>query len=173
MSATWRFFAACAVLMMLAGSALAHGEHGPVDKNIRVDNPIEAVGTPFGRMGSSRDISRTVEINMSADNRISPPDVFVNKGETIRFVIRNTSGGIHAFMLGTTDDINYRLGEVKSGDLSVEDGMSSRRVAAGRSVELIWEFTTEGIFEMACLVPGHADSGSRGRISVRPATPIH
>lgn len=169
MSARWRSFAACAVLMMIAGSALAHGEHGPVDKNIRVDNPIEAVGTPFGRMGSSRDISRTIEIDMSADNRISPPDVVVNKGETIRFVIRNTSGGIHAFMLGTTDDINYRLGEVKS----VEDGMSSRRVAAGRSVELIWEFTTEGIFEMTCLVPGHADSGSQGRISVRPATAIH
>lgn len=172
MSARWRSFAACAVLTMLSGSAMAHGEHGPVDKNIRVENPIEAVSTSFGRMGSSREISRTVEIDMSEDRRIAPSDISVNQGETIRFLIRNSSKELHAFMLGSAAEIDDRASEVKSGALTVEDGMSSRRVAPGRSVELVWEFTTEGIFEIACLVTGHADPVMRGRISVRPMTAI-
>lgn len=172
MSAGWRSIAACAVLAMISGFAMAHGEHGPVDKNIRVENPIEAVGTPFGRMGSSREISRTVEIEM-ADNLISPSNISVEKGETIRFLIRNSSSEAHAFMLGTIADIDDRISEVMSGEVTVEDGMSSRRVAPGRSIELVWEFTTAGLFEMACLIPGHADSGARGRISVKPITSIH
>lgn len=166
MTTAWGRFAFGLLFATLSNFASAHGEHGPVDRNIRVENPIEAVGTPYGRMGSSREISRTVEIEMSKDRHISPPSISIKKGETIRFLIRNSSSELHAFLLGTTDDVSSRLTEIQAGGLTVEDGMSSRRVAPGRTVEFVWEFTIAGLFEMVCLAPGHAADGMRGKISV-------
>ena len=39
-------------------------------------------------------------------------------------------------------------------------------VAPGESGEIIWKFTNDGMFEFACLKPGHYEAGMRGDLKV-------
>ncbi|MCA1869521.1 copper oxidase, partial [Agrobacterium genomosp. 3] len=40
------------------------------------------------------------------------------------------------------------------------------RLAPGKSGEIVWKFTNDGVFKIACLVPGHYDSGMHGDVTV-------
>ena len=40
-------------------------------------------------------------------------------------------------------------------------------VDPGKTGEFAWKFTRTGTFDFACLLPGHFESGMKGRISVK------
>jgi len=40
------------------------------------------------------------------------------------------------------------------------------RLAPGKSGEIVWKFTNDGVFKIACLVPGHYDTGMHGDVTV-------
>lgn len=162
----WRRVGFGIIAAMTSCLSLAHGEHGPIDPNIRVENPIEAVGTPYGRMGSSREIKGTLDIDLADGMRFLPARVSLTQGETIRIRIRNSSREVHVFMLGTVESIAERAAYMAAGSGAVADSMSSRRILPGQTAELIWEFTTPGVFGIACLMPGHAEAGMRGELTV-------
>ncbi len=157
---------ACMVAATASNTAFAHGEHAPMDAGMRIENPIEAVATDFGRMGSTRDVSRTVEIVIDDNGKLSPASLAVRQGETVRLSLRNTSKEKHAFMLGTATAVREHAAAFAASSPMSWDGMSSRQLAAGQAGELLWQFTMAGTFAFACLVPGHADAGMRGTIEV-------
>lgn len=146
--------------------ARAHGEHGPIDPALQVDNPIEAVETGFGRMGSARDVTRSVELLIDTEGQFSPLQFAFMQGETIRFLVRNLSAARHEFMLGTAAVIREQREQRRavSSDIFYEVA-SSRRIVGNRSAELIWQFTTLGELFFACLEPDHA-AHAVGRIQV-------
>lgn len=158
-------------LMLIASctvgsTAFAHGEHAPIDPGMRIENPIEAVETGFGRMGAARDVTRTIEIVIDDSRQFSPTGIAVTQGETVRLSLRNTGKEKHAFMLGTATAVREQAAAFAASPPMSWDGMSSRQLAAGQTGELIWQFTMAGSFAFACLMPGHADAGMRGTIEV-------
>jgi uncharacterized cupredoxin-like copper-binding protein len=41
-------------------------------------------------------------------------------------------------------------------------------VDPGKTGEFAWKFTKTGTFDFACLLPGHFESGMKGKIIVKP-----
>jgi uncharacterized cupredoxin-like copper-binding protein len=138
---------------LAAPSASAHGD----------EHHEEAYGKP----GDPTKVSRTVEIAMSDAMRFAPAAITAKKGETIRFVVKNSGMVKHEMVLGSIKELKehaalmLRFPEMEHAD------PNQLSVDPGKSGEMIWQFTKAGKFEFACLQPGHFEAGMRGTIAVR------
>lgn len=145
---------------------------------------IFAVGTPgafahgggdhfaFGHVGQVKDVTRTVKISAS-DYEFSPTELTVKKGETVRFVVSNSSKHMHEFTIGDEDSqIEHRKSMAAMGDMHHTEGehampSNSVHVAPGKTGELIWTFEGSSDLLFACNYPGHADLGMEGKIKLQ------
>lgn len=166
-------FARAILLTLLAGglaSALAAGgpsghSHGPA---------ASTLGAP-----AAKGAGRTVAIDMT-DNAFSQKTLTVKSGETVRFVLANKGSLLHEFNLNTrADHIAHRpmMAEmmdhgmitpekVISLTMKMPDGTTMSHIEPhsvllepGRKAELSWTFGAPGELEIACNIPGHAESG--------------
>jgi uncharacterized cupredoxin-like copper-binding protein len=103
---------------------------------------------------------------MNDTMRFKPENIKVKRGETIRFIVRNTGKVKHEMVLGTIGELKKhaelmrKFPEMEHADpnqVSVDPGMTG---------ELIWQFTKAGTFDFACLVPGHFEAGMVGKVRV-------
>ena len=122
--------------------------------------------SPIGKPGLSTKIQRTITIEMSDNMRYSPENVMVNKGETIRFVVKNVGQVRHELSLGTPEELAEHLEQMKKFPEMEHEDPNAIRLAPGKSGEIVWKFTNDGVFKIACLVPGHYDSGMHGDVTV-------
>ncbi|MGB3556225.1 MAG: plastocyanin/azurin family copper-binding protein [Jannaschia sp.] len=155
-----------AMIWALAAPASASGFHrGPHDAAV-----LHADTMPIGHPGEPVLIDRTIRVSMlhASDQAmafdISPIEIV--EGETIRFVLMNQGSQNHDFVMATSEEIaDHREEMVGTADMAHEAGYAAR-VAPGATRTLIWKFANEGIFEFACLIPGHYEAGMRGRLTV-------
>jgi len=125
----------------------------------------------FGHRGAAKDVTRTVKISAS-DFVFAPTDVTVKKGETVRFVVTNSSKHMHEFTIGDEgSQLEHRKSMAAMGDMHHTEGehampSNSVHVAPGKTGELIWTFDGSGDLIIACNYPGHADLGMEGTIKV-------
>lgn len=150
---------------MGAATALAHGDEH-IDPNMKVDNPIMAPESAFGRQGITRGVTRTLDITMSDAMRFAPDRLEVKQGETVRLRIRNAGKLPHEFVLGTQADIAKHAGMMSKHPGMAHATANSVQVAPGQSGEIIWEFTKPGQFSFVCLTPGHREAGMQGIVVV-------
>jgi len=148
-------------------------------------------GLAFGEPGKAAQVSRTMTINMR-DVSYEPTTVTVRTGETIRFVVKNTGGLLHEFNLGTPEMHAKHRDEMaemmKSGMITAtginpammnmdhskmgmkmpmkHDDPNSVLVEPGKTAELVWKFTKAAKFPFSCNIPGHAEAGMVGEVSV-------
>lgn len=116
---------------------------------------------------------RTVQIDMGLI-WFHPSAVTVKAGETVRFVLRNTTEHVpHEFTIGSP---NMQLGrrelikemsqatpiEARIHNSSPYDAPNAVVVLPGETKELIWTFTNTQRFEFGCNVPGHYEFGMKG-----------
>ena len=120
----------------------------------------------FGRAGDPAKVSRTVEIDASDAMRYTPSRITVKRGETVRFVVHNRGGVAHELVLGSLAELQEHAALMRKFPNMEHDEPNQARVAAGESREIVWQFTRAGEVRFACLVPGHMESGMRGRIRV-------
>jgi len=129
----------------------------------------------FGHPGVAKDVTRTVKISAS-DYDFSPTQLTVSKGETVRFVVTNTSKHMHEFTVGDeASQQAHRKAMASMGDMHDMKGMdgehampsNSVHVASGKTGELIWTFDGNSNLLFACNFPGHADLGMEGKITVK------
>jgi len=161
MSIRCNVLAAAIMLSLGAGSAYAHGgeAHGTA----------EAV---FGHPGNAKDVTRTVKIE-ARDFEFAPTALTFAKGETIKFVVVNTSRHMHELTIGdAATQEEHRRSMVQMSDMKHSEGehempSNSVHVKPGDTGELIWTFTSAGSLQFACNYPGHADLGMEGKISVQ------
>ena len=154
MKNTIKFIAACAILASATGpfAAGSHaGGHG-----------TEAIGKP----GVAAKVSRTVQIDMSDAMRFTPSTVTVRKGETVRFVVKNSGQLKHEFNLGTEKDLKEHYEMMKKFPEMEHDEPNIASVAPGKTGEVIWQFTKAGTVNFACLHPGHYEAGMKGAVKV-------
>jgi uncharacterized cupredoxin-like copper-binding protein len=46
------------------------------------------------------------------------------------------------------------------------DDPNAIRLEPGKTGEIVWKFTNDGAFKIACLIPGHFESGMHGNVIV-------
>jgi len=154
---------ALVVSLVSATGAMAHGDgnHGKKE-----DHHAHGHAAAFGNPGDPAKVTRDVAVEMSDAMRFRPDRIEVKRGETIRFIVRNTGKMKHEMVLGTIKELKEharmmrKFPEMKHGDpnqVSVEPGMTG---------ELVWHFTKAGTFDFACLVPGHSEAGMVGKLRV-------
>lgn len=126
--------------------------------------------SPIGEPGVAANVSRTIEVDAADTMRFTPSDVSVKKGETIRFVIKNSGKLPHEFSLGTEKELNEHYEVMKKFPNMEHEEANQISVKPGKQGEVIWRFTKPGVVSFACLHVGHYDAGMKGQVNVL-ATP--
>ena len=142
---------AIAVSLGSATGALAHGDEDHGKKEEQHDDGHAAT---LGKPGDPGKVNRNVTVEMSDAMRFRPDSIRVKRGETIRFIVKNTGKVKHEMVLGTIKELKEHA---DPNQVSVDPGMTG---------ELIWQFSKAGTFDFACLVPGHFEAGMVGKILV-------
>ena len=125
-----------------------------------------AVGEP----GKKAQATQTIRVSMKETDdgkMIFTPNTFkVRKGQTIVFSIKNAGELDHEFVLDQEDKIMEHKAVMEKFPEMEHDDPNAIRLSAGKSGEIIWKFTNDGTFKIACLVPGHYDAGMHGDVTV-------
>ena len=144
----------------LATSALASGTHEGGH------NGAMAVGEP----GKKAEATQTIRVSMKETDdgkMIFTPNTFkVRKGQTVVFAIKNAGELDHEFVLDQEEKVMEHKAVMEKFPDMEHDDPNAIRLAAGKSGEIIWKFTNDGTFKIACLVPGHYDAGMHGDVTV-------
>ena len=151
-----QFFAMAA--LATSGAAFASGTHA----GGHGDGGETAIGKP----GVAAKASRTITIEMSDKMRFTPSDLAVKKGETVRFIVKNTGQVKHELSLGTQAELLEHLEQMRKFPDMEHDEPSKITLGPGKQGEIVWQFTKAGVVDFACLIPGHYEAGMKGAIKV-------
>ena len=156
-------FALAAMLAVLPGVALAHGDAHKPSKAGAAQPMVE---TAFGRTGDPKQVTRTVRVEMADTMRFTPGSIEVKRGDTVRFVVRNSGKVMHEMVLGALQDLKDHAELMKKHPGMEHDEPYMAHVGPGKTAEIVWQFTKAGEYYYGCLVPGHFEAGMVGRIIV-------
>jgi uncharacterized cupredoxin-like copper-binding protein len=152
-----------AISLGFATGALGHGDEKHVsEKAESADGHAAAIGGP----GDPDQITRSIDVEMSDEMRFRPDSIRVERGETIRFAVRNVGKLKHEMVLGTIDELREHAELMRKFPEMEHEDPNQVSVEPGETGELIWHFTEGGTFDFACLVPGHYEAGMAGKILV-------
>lgn len=154
MQRQFRLITAAVALAAAATGAFASGSHaGGHDESI------------IGEPGSQP--TRIVNVDMTDAMRFTPASITVKKGETIRFVVKNSGQIKHEMVLGTAEMLKEHYEMMKKMPGMEHADANQVTVAPGASGDIVWRFSKAGTVEFACLQPGHWEAGMKGAVSVR------
>lgn len=174
MKTTFPTRAAGAVLIPLmmfgASAALADPEHSDLPE--------------FGQAGDVSHIDQVIEVDMG-EMYFTPDNYSFERGETVKFVLKNTGRAVHEFAIGTEETQKAHEQEMKAmrkagmittsvlrHDRMLEAGMmhvdaNSRLLAPDEASELVWTFSGEQEeLIIACNVPGHRAAGMEATVTI-------
>jgi len=151
-----------AVLVFPAG-VLAHGDKHQGKQEDRADVGHEGA---LGRPGDPGKVTRNVEVEMNDAMRFNPENISVKRGETIRFIVKNTGMQKHEMVLGTIEELKAHAELMRKFPEMEHADPNQVSVEPGKTGELIWQFTNAGTFDFACLEPGHYEAGMVGKVQV-------
>jgi uncharacterized cupredoxin-like copper-binding protein len=123
--------------------------------------------TPFGIAGDPKRVARTVQLAMSDDMRFTPARLEVARGDTIRFVLKNTGKVLHEMVIGTLPALKEHAEAMRKSPGMAHDAPNMVHVKPGATGQLVWQFNRAGEFNYACLVAGHFEAGMVGTVTVK------
>jgi uncharacterized cupredoxin-like copper-binding protein len=116
-------------------------------------------------------VDRTITVDMTDNMRFTPARISVRRGETIRFLVKNSGQVKHEMVIGSMAELKEhaemmrKMPEMAHDD---EDELSSQvTVEPGETGEIVQHFTKAGAYDFACLQPGHFEAGMKGLIAVK------
>ncbi|MGK6306162.1 cupredoxin domain-containing protein [Variovorax sp. DT-64] len=154
-----RNITATSFLALAASGASAAGNHAGGHGH------GEAIGTP----GVAAKATRTVKVDMTDGMRFNPSSINVKQGETVRFVVTNSGKLKHELVLGTEKELKEHYELMKKNPEMEHADPNMVTLAAGKTGEIVWQFTKAGKVDFACLQPGHYDAGMKGAVNVSKA----
>ena len=122
--------------------------------------------SPIGEPGVAAKVSRTIEVDAADSMRFTPSNVYVKKGETIRFVVKNSGKVPHEFSLGTEKELKEHYEVMKKFPNMEHEEANKISLKPGKQGEVIWRFTKAGVVNFACLHVGHYEAGMKGQVNV-------
>lgn len=153
---------ALALLLVLPGLAVAHGDAGHGAQA----GPVVKEQKPWGIAGDARGKVRRIDVGMGDDMRFTPARIAVREGETIRFVLHNRGRLLHEFVLGDPQTLDEHAAlMVKFPDMQHDEPYMAH-VPPGKTGEIVWTFNRAGTFGFACLIAGHYQAGMVGEVAV-------
>jgi uncharacterized cupredoxin-like copper-binding protein len=157
-----RIWAWAFAVALATSPALAHDS-----QHVVVPAPNEAeLGVP----GDSDKVTSTIWVRMleTVDGRMAfePALIVARRGETVRIVLENQGASDHEFILGTPSELSEHAAMMREMPEMAHEDPNSLRLQPGASGEIIWKFGVSDRIEFACLVPGHYESGMRGKVLV-------
>jgi uncharacterized cupredoxin-like copper-binding protein len=165
----WRTLSCFLIAMAVTSAAASAADvdthaHEHAAMNTKRSRPANA---PFGREGDARKVNRVIRIAMSDAMRYFPDQIRVKRGDTVRFIVRNTGKMPHEMVLGTMDGLKKHAELMKQNGAMEHDEANVAHVGPGGTGRIVWQFTKPGEFYFACLIPGHFDAGMIGTVVVR------
>jgi uncharacterized cupredoxin-like copper-binding protein len=160
-----RRITAYALILSLV-SAIGALAHGDVDHGKKEERHADGHAASFGKPGDSGKVTRSIKVEMSDAMRFKPASIKVKRGETIRFIVRNTGKLTHEMVLGTIKELKEHAESMRKFPEMKHADPNQVSVEPGKTGELIWQFTNAGTFDFACLVPGHFEAGMVGKVRV-------
>lgn len=148
------------LIAALGSPALASGSHAGGH------GEAMAVGEPGDKAKATQTIRVTMKETDDGKMIFTPSTFKVRKGQTVRFAIQNAGELDHEFVLDQEDKVMEHKAAMEKFPEMEHDDPNAIRLAAGESGEIIWKFTNDGTFKIACLVPGHYDAGMHGDVTV-------
>ena len=152
--------------LIVSASAGAH-EKAPHGKKSE-KAPLSTEEKAFGREGDPKRVTRTINVDMSDAMRFKPAELEVKRGETVRFVARNSGKTMHEMVLGTMQELKEHAELMKKHPGMEHDEPYMAHVAPGKTERIVWQFTKPGEFYYGCLIPGHFEAGMVGKVIVKP-----
>lgn len=149
-------------LALQSPAALSHEEHAPTGGK----RAISAEVHPWGQEGDPRKATRTVTIEMADAMRFSPERLTVEKGETVKFVVRNAGMLMHEMVIGTEEELASHAEMMKKHPGMEHEAAYMAHIKPGTTGEMTWTFSKPGTFRYGCLQPGHWEAGMKGSIVV-------
>lgn len=154
------------VTLMVLGVSSAHAHTGKHEPKAPMINYAKVEETPFGKAADPRK-AKSVVVHMNDTMRFSPSEIVVNKGDIVRFEVRNDGRVLHEMVLGTKKELMQHAALMKKFPDMEHDEPHMVHVPPGKSGEMGWQFTRAGEFYFACLIPGHYEAGMVGRVIVK------
>ena len=146
-----------------ASSAMAHGD----ETHAKAAGSVKKEQKDWGIAGDAKMAKRTIEINMMDTMKFSPDKIDVKQGETIKFIVKNTSPAVlHEFVIGTKKENDEHAAMMIKFPTMEHSEPYMAHVGAGKTGEIIWTFNKPGDFDFACLIAGHYQAGMVGKIKV-------
>lgn len=162
-----KFFLTAAIAAFAASPLMASpsGGHGEDGGHGAGHGGHMAAGMP----GHRSKVNRTIKVTMTETDDggmiFTPSDFTFKKGETVRFKVANKGELDHEFILDTPERNSEHKMEM-AAEMETHSSPNSVTLAPGERGEVIWTFSNGGTFEVACLIPGHYESGMHGTVSV-------
>lgn len=150
-----------AVLAVATAGAFAAGNHAGGHGS----DAEQAIGKP----GVAAKATRTIQVDMHDNMRFTPADIRVKQGETVRFVVKNVGVIKHELVLGTDKELKEHYAVMMKHPEMEHADPNMVTLAAGKTGEIVWQFTQAGKVDFACLQPGHYDAGMKGAVRVDKA----
>ncbi len=159
---------AAALAIGLGATGLFAHDDGPGGKTEGTHRGHESKGhgAELGNPGDAKKVSRTIEVGMGDDMRFNPATIKVNRGETIKFVVKNNGRLKHEMVLGSRNELREHAALMRKFPEMEHDDPNAVSVEPGKTGTLIWQFTKAGTFDFACLQPGHFEAGMEGKVIV-------
>ena len=155
-----------ATAMVVASTvAFAHG----AEDHAKPDGPVKKEQKDWGIAGDAKAAKRTIEVSMLDTMKFSPDSINIKVGETVKFVLKNTGGQLHEFVIGTKKENAEHAALMLKFPNMEHDEPYMAHVPAGKTGEIIWKFNRVSNFDFACLIPGHYQAGMIGKIIVAAA----
>lgn len=151
----------------LLGEACAAPDHGGAQHH-GAEAPMAKEQKAWGVAGDARAVARTISIRMGDDMRFAPRRIELREGETVRLRAENVGQLPHEIVLGAQGELDAHAEAMQQQPGMAHDAPHMAHVDAGRKGEIVWTFNRPGRFDFACLVPGHAQAGMTGTITVLP-----
>ncbi len=156
-------FSLALAAMALSGAAFAAGNHAGGHHH---DHAPATDETAIGKPGVAAKVNRTIAVDMADTMRYTPAHIQVKRGETIRFVVKNSGQIKHELSLGTERELLAHLEEMKKFPDMEHDEPNKLTLAPGGQGDIIWHFTKAGPVHFGCLMPGHYEGGMKGLVKV-------
>jgi len=151
----------------LSASSLSSYAHGDAKHGKKQAGPISTEELAFGREGDPKKAKRTIRVDMSDAMRFTPAVLTINRGDTVKFVVKNNGKLMHEMVIGTMKELKEHAEVMKKHPTMEHDEPYMAHVAPGKTETVVWQFTRAGEFHFGCLVPGHFEAGMVGTITVK------
>ena len=134
--------------------------HGEEDRDIN--------SYSFGTPAEEAAATRTINIEAS-DDKFTPSEITIKKGETIKFVVTNTGKHAHDFNIGDVpSQQEHALMMAKMPDMHDDDDPTARTVNRGETETIAWIFNKRPAdpVEIDCLEDDHYEKGMMIRVTL-------